>query len=159
VGPTKPPIQWAQVAVSPKAKRPVSEPDHALHLVPRLRMSGAVPSILSPIRLWRAKKLYILPLNYLVLQRVNWPRNSVCDPQADSTVLRKLPNNLLIRVILKGSIYKYILFRGYSKQTCEDGLLPFSIQAQLWLTHGSRHHATAMVFVLSSVLKTNDNDD
>jgi hypothetical protein len=38
--PTQPPIQWV-----PWLKRPGREADHYLHLVPRLRMHGAIPPL------------------------------------------------------------------------------------------------------------------
>jgi hypothetical protein len=45
LGPTQPPIQWPLGKFSPELKEPGCEADIHLHLVPRFRMSGAVPPI------------------------------------------------------------------------------------------------------------------
>jgi len=43
--PTQPPTQYAPGNFSPDIKRSKRNPDHSLHLVPWLRMNGAVPPL------------------------------------------------------------------------------------------------------------------
>jgi hypothetical protein len=45
LGPTQPSIQWVPGAFYLGVKRPGREADHSLHLVPRSRMCGAIPSL------------------------------------------------------------------------------------------------------------------
>jgi hypothetical protein len=40
-----PPVQWVSGALSSRVKRPGSEADRSLHLVPRLRMRGPIPPL------------------------------------------------------------------------------------------------------------------
>jgi len=41
--PTHPPVQWLQVALSPEGKAAEAWSWPLIHLVPRLRMPGAIP--------------------------------------------------------------------------------------------------------------------
>jgi hypothetical protein len=45
LGPIQPPIRWAQGNLTPEVKRPGHEADCSLHLIPELRMRGAIPSL------------------------------------------------------------------------------------------------------------------
>jgi Zn-dependent protease with chaperone function len=56
LAPTQPPIQWVPGALTPEVKRPGREADH---LVPRLRMLGAIPPLFQ----------YVFMTRYLVKHR------------------------------------------------------------------------------------------
>jgi hypothetical protein len=48
----QPPIQWVPGALTPGVKLMELEADHSPHLMPRLRMSGAIPSLPNVFLAW-----------------------------------------------------------------------------------------------------------
>jgi hypothetical protein len=78
LGPTQPPVQWVPGALSFGVKRPVREADDSLHLVPRLRMRGAVSPLPQYVfMVWYLVKaqgklhLYLYPACYEMLNRTS----------------------------------------------------------------------------------------
>jgi hypothetical protein len=59
----QPLIQWVQGALLPGVKRPGREADHSPHLVPKLRVNGAISPL--PLRAFLACLEKTLPLHYV----------------------------------------------------------------------------------------------